>query len=586
MINDEAEPSKGLRDIRAGLDAWDMWEAMSDPERCEVILTNYAARDWFTLDNLPVLATFRHDPIAWGRIKAIGAEIGVRGWDLEKAADAWLAAHRNGDIPAVYHTPTVAAPPLVPPLPAHSVIHPELAEGAAPWLEAYCEHSRKWAPRAANGFHQAIGLWVLSTISARRVCVHLGKPHFPMLFIALIAPSTLYTKTTTAHVGRKGITDAGCKFLLTPDRITPQALIRRMSGKVEEDYGTLDEVEQAIRRRDLAFAGQRGWYYEEWGMLLHQIRRQDSVMTEFHGMLKVLDDASEDFSNETILRGLEYVKDPALALLASATPADLAPFMRPGNPWWRDGFWARFAFVTPRADEQPSLADLPRGLDTLPSELIASLHTWHEALGIPKYTVEGIFDKKGNATGTWKGTRLPFTPHVLAIPDDVLAAYRAYNKALVGMVIDGTVSADLSACYGRYHDKALRIATLLASLANSPQIQLMHWAYAQQVVESWRAMLHHLIQAAAESEPMSREQAWEEKIEHILSTAGAMTARNIQRQLFRCTAQDLQRLLASMVNIGRIVAIPKGKTTLYMVPMDAPPEEQTSGAEKNDDVPF
>jgi Protein of unknown function (DUF3987) len=499
---------------------------------------------------------------------------------VDQPVQQYMQEHRNGHGPAVLHMP------LTPALPEEALLHPELAEGAAPWLDAYCEHSRTWAPRAAQGFHQAIGLWVLSTISARRVCVHLGKPHFPMLFIALIAPSTLYTKTTTAHVGRKGITDAGCKFLLTPDRITPQALIRRMSGKIEDDYGNLDEDEQNIRRRDLAFAGQRGWYYEEWGTLLHQIRRQDSVMTEFHGMLKVLDDASDDFSNETILRGLEYVKDPALALLASATPADLAPFMRPGNPWWRDGFWARFAFVTPLIDEKPSLADLPRGLDALPSELVVSLHAWHKQLGIPEFSVEGVFDHKGNSTGTWKGKRAAFQPQVLTIPDDVLGAYRSYNKALMSMVINGTVSPDLSGCYGRYHDKALRIATLLASFNNSSSIQFMHWAYAQQVVESWRAMLHNLLQTAAESEPMSREQMWEEKIEQLLSSRGAMTARELQQQMFRCTSQDLQRLLASMVNIGRIVAIPKGKTALYMVPMDAPPAEQENAKEENDDVPF
>lgn len=587
MADDTTQHSREYLRLKASLDADEMWEGMSDEERRQVILRTYAAEQWYDPEPLALIATLYPDKDAWGKAKQIFTSIGGNRFDLEQAVKQYLDRHENGRAPVISRVRQASTEPsLMPPLPEEACLHPELAEGAAPWLDAYCDHSRIWAPRAADGFHQAIGLWMLSTISARRVCVHLGKPQFPMLFLALVAPSTLYTKTTTAHVGRRAITDAGCKFLLTPDRITPQALIRRMSGKVDDDYGDLDVQEQEVRRRDLAFAGQRGWYYEEWGTLLHQIRRQDSVMTEFHGMLKVLDDASDDFSNETILRGLEYVKDPALALLASATPADLAPFMRPGNPWWRDGFWARFAFITPRRDEKPSLADLPRGLDALPSELISTLHSWHTRLGIPDYDVEPIFDAKKNATGRWKGTRAPFQPQVLAIPDDVLSAYRTYNKALVGMVIDGTVSADLSGCYGRYHDKALRIATLLASMSNAPRLHLMHWAYAQQVVESWRAMLHHLLQTAAESEPMSREQAWEERVEQLLSSHGPMTARDLQRQLFRCTAQDLQRLLASMTTIGRIFTIPKGKTMLYMVPMDAPPEQESSIEEKNDDVPF
>lgn len=481
----------------------------------------------------------------------------------------------------------VPPPPLTPPLPPQAQHHPELAEGAAPWLDAYLVHSRTWAPRAAQGFHMALGLWVLSTIAARRICVHLGAPKFPMLFLALVAPSSLYTKTTTAHIGRKALTDAGCGFLLTPDRITPQALIRRMSGKVEDDYGDLDATEQAIRRRDLAFAGQRGWYYEEWGTMLHQIRRSDSVMAEFHGMLKVLDDGSDDFSNETILRGLEYVKDPSLALMGSATPADLAPFMRPGTPWWRDGFWARFAFITPSEAESPSLARQPRGLDAMPSALITALHTWHLRLGIPGYTVEQVLDQKRKPTGRWKGKRAVFPPQVLAVPDDVLDAYQAYNDALMTLVIQGVVGPDLSACYARYHEKALRIALLLASLSESPRLELRHWVYAQAVVETWRAMLHTLLKTAAESEPISKEQAWEERIEALLGEAGAMTSRELQRKRFRCTSYELQRLLASMVNVGRIVAVPKGKTLLYMLPLDAPPDlEDVEDTPMEDDVPF
>jgi Protein of unknown function (DUF3987) len=498
--------------------------------------------------------------------------------------EAWVRARRDLFWPDVHKAisddpdelplilPAVP-PPLAPPLPQEAYLHPRHAEGAAPWLEAYCEHSRIFAPRAAQGFHQAIGLWLLSTISARRICVELGTRKYPMLFLALIAPSTLYTKSTAAHIARKSIRQTGCRFFLTPDRITPQALVRQMSGRVSEDYGSLDALEQELRRRDLAFAGQRGWYYEEWGMLLHQMRRHDSVMSEFHGLLRVLDDGTEDYSNETIMRGLERVTDPSLALLASATPSDLAPFMRPGTAWWRDGFWPRFAFITPMADEQPSLAPQPRGTDDLPPALVIALHTWHEHLGIPDFQVAAAVDGKGKPTGQWKGERSDFQPHVLDISNDALEAYQVYNQALLHLVVEHKVETDLTACYGRYHEKALRIALLLASVQGSDVIELSHWAYAQKVVESWRVMLHHLLIVAADSEPMSREQIWEDKIESLLNSCGALTARDIQRHLFRCTSQELQRLLASMVSIGRIVAVPKGKTTLYMLPKDAAPDD-------------
>ena|SRR5215475_15476569 len=37
-----------------------------------------------------------------------------------------------------------------------------LAAIASPWLDSYVDFSRKWAPEAHDGFHEACGLWVLS----------------------------------------------------------------------------------------------------------------------------------------------------------------------------------------------------------------------------------------------------------------------------------------------------------------------------------------------------------------------------------------------------------------------------------------
>ena len=540
----------------------------------EQLYTRQAHKEsWFDDTIAEKMAVFLDDPRRMGPLLIVAKEIGIDTYQLRKC---WQL-YSNGYVHAPT-TPTDKATEhdidLAPELPTEAKLSPSVADGAAQWLEAYCIHSRYWAPRAAQGFHQAVGLWMLSTIAARRICVHLGKPEFPMLFIAMVAPSTLYTKTTTAHIARRGLRQAGCQFLLTPDRITPQALVRRMSGRVDDDYGALDDDQRDERRRDMAFAGQRGWYYEEWGGMLNQIRRQDSAMAEFHGTLRVLDDGTDDFSNETIMRGLEAVVDPSLALLCSATPADLAPYMRPGTPWWRDGFWPRFAFVAPRKDETPSLADQPPGLDSLPATLIMALQDWHQRLGEPPCTIVPILDGDGKTTGKWKTQRPHFRPTVLDIPRAVLAAYNTYAKALLSLVIQGKVSTDFSGCYGRFHAKALRVAMLLASLDGCAKIEMRHWAYGQQVAESWRNMLHHLVAIAADSEPLTREQVWEERIERLLMEHGPMTAREMQRHLFRCTSHDLKNLLGAMLAIGRIVMIPKGKTALYAVPLDAPPDQE------------
>jgi hypothetical protein len=469
--------------------------------------------------------------------------------------------------------------PLYPPLPQAARVPALPVAEVAPWLAAYCHYSQQWSPRAAQGFHEAIGLWILSTIAARRLCVEMGSPIYPVLFLALVARSTLYAKTTTAKLGRDLIIRAGCQHLLASDRSTPQALLRSMSGRVALDYGSRSEEDQAAVRNRLAFAAQRGWYFEEWGGLLQQMTRRDSPMAEFHGLLRVLDDGYESFSSETIQRGLEYVKSPYLALLASATPHDLTFFMKPGSPWWHDGFWPRFALIVPTEEDIPRMTRRPSGAARPPGALVEPLHSWHTRLGIPSVHVEPLSDAKGKLTGEWTAASTPLPCHALGMADDVLEAYHRYNESLLQLVINGDAATDLEASYGRLHDKALRISMLLTSFAGEETITLPIWAYAQEVTERWRVMLHTVIATIAGSQPLTREEELEQKIEHLLATEGPKTGRELQQRL-HVASRDCALLLASMVKLERLVLWQQGKATYYGLPIDAPQEEREQNEEK------
>ena len=46
------------------------------------------------------------------------------------------------------------------------------------WFEDYIDFSKRWSPRAYEGFHPASALFLLSTIASRRVSPHLGKQRF------------------------------------------------------------------------------------------------------------------------------------------------------------------------------------------------------------------------------------------------------------------------------------------------------------------------------------------------------------------------------------------------------------------------
>ena len=519
---------------------------------------------WFDPVTLAALKIVRSDEAEWGTIEAYAKRQGINPWTLRKAVEA-LEPTSNGhvSIPALPRNP----PPLAPPLPRAAVLPPVARADVAPWLHAYCQYSAQWSPRAAHGFHEAIGLWVLSTIAARRICVEMGTPVYPVLFLSLVARSTLYAKTTTAKLGRNILLRAGCQHFLAADRSTPQALLRSMSGRVPMHYGSSNEEEQTIIQNRLAFAAQRGWYFEEWGGLLQQMTRRDSPMAEFHGLLRVLDDGYESFSSDTIQRGLEYVNSPYLALLASATPHDLAYFMKPGSPWWHDGFWPRFAVIVPTPGELPSMARRPDGAACPAGSLIEPLHTWHRRLGIPAVAVEAVSDAKGKLTGEWGATVDALPCQALTVASETLEAYHVYNESLLQLIINGDAVADLEASYGRFHDKAMRVAMLAASLAGKTTITLPYWTYGQHVAESWRLMLHAAIETIAGSQATTREEEVEQKIESILAAEGPHTGRDLQRRI-HMGSRDLNILLASMVKLERLVVGQRGKTTTYALAGD------------------
>lgn len=499
--------------------------------------------------------------------------------DWVKRRHAEILTASNGVPPDLLRSARHTPPPLVPPLPASAELHPELAEGAAPWLDAYCEYSQKWAPRAASGFHEAVGLWVLSTVAARRVCVAFGKAIFPVLFINLAAESTIYTKSTAVTQGETLLRHAGLDFLLSPNHTTPQALIRSMHGRVSTEYETLEEEEKERLHKRLAFSGQRGWYYAEWGGMLQQMHRSDSPMAMFHELLRRLDDDEPDFSSETIQRGLEFVAHPYLSLLTSSTPHDLAPFMTQGGRWWHDGFWPRFAFIVP--DGPPVTTRRPQGRGVPPSALVAALHTWHTSLGMPTIEVESVRDKHDRATGDFRIHRGEFPCQTLTVEQDAEDAYNAYGDAMWTQ----DIPRDLIPSYARLPDKALRIATLLASLQAQTTVKLCHWTRAQHIAEGWRAMLHRVLTMMGETGHVSKDAQSEEQIEMFLAQEGPQSMRGIQRRTHLDSA-TLKRLVQGMEFTGRVGSRKHGRSVYVFVPQDEDVPTHEDEKEEQNDIPF
>lgn len=462
-----------------------------------------------------------------------------------------------------------AAPPDLaecPPLPAAAQLDPGLAAGAAPWLDAYIEFSRAWAPRAFDDFHEAVGLWVLSTVAARRVVTHLGPPRFTNIYIANVARSSIWTKTTAAAIGGDVLAEAGLRFLLAPDECTPQAYVVAAANTGRSDWDRLSPEQDAQARLDIGFAGQRGWAYDEFGMKVDAMMRDNGPMAEFRGLLRRLDDCPDRYEYVTMGRGSAVMDRPYLALLASLTPADLVRHARAGGPLWQDGFWARFAFVAPPVDAIPALGRFPPGRRTPPPDLVQGLREWHEWLGVPEVIVtERTGEDPKVKTKEWDVFVNRPEPRECTLGAGVEDAFYRYHDALTQLITEGG-NPDWDGNYSRFAEKALRVASLLASMENHGLIELRHWARGQAVAERWRAGLHHVYDAV-NSSAASPQVLTEEKILRIVRKLGQATVRDVLTYGRDLTSLACSTTMEAMAKVGVLEVVRKTRAgTLVYAP--------------------
>ena len=380
--------------------------------------------------------------------------------------------------------------PLVPPLPEGVVFAPEVGRRACQWLDQYEAYSRAVSPEGYDDFHLACGLWVLSTVAARRVYVPLSRRVYTPLAIALTARTSLFAKTTTASAAITILQRAGLAWLLGDDETTPQKLLADMAGCLPANYAELDEEQQARVKQRVAMSGQRGWYYDEFGQAISAMMRTNGPMADFSGLLRRLDDCRDSYAYSTRTYGQEVIDKPYLALLANMTPADLRAHAEQGNGFWRDGFWARFAFITPPQHAFKNASFAPQEVP-VPAPLLESLRRWHARLGVPTLSIMATADEKGKDSGHYRVERGPLPEHPCQFHHQAYCAYDRYRLALRELIARSD-NQDLDGSYTRLSDRALRIAALIASLENDGHIELPQWARAQAIAEMMRRNLHEL----------------------------------------------------------------------------------------------
>lgn len=463
---------------------------------------------------------------------------------------------------------------VVPPLPEDVILPPEASIGACKWHDRYVAFSQERSPRSFHGFHVANGWALLSTVAKRRIVLYdLGAPKYTPLFTAIVARSSIASKTEAARVFIAVLDRAGLKWMLGPDEMTPQAMIDHMKEVDFIDVKDMPEDDDTELRRKLAFAGQLGWFYEEFGEHIEAICAKNSVMAPFKGIIRRMDDCHDEYRRETISHKEQIVKDPYLSLLACMTPLDLKPYAGIDSPFWTNGFFARFAFIVPDTDEENN-ARFPKGslYEAVPDWLTNPIEEWHEKLGEKFINIEPISEKSKKGEEKLKGYQVQYGSHPAnecTLSTEAANAFYRYGDALKAIIKKEKLE-HFEGNYIRFPMMAMRIAMLCASLENNGKIEMKHWAKGQEFAEQARQGLHHLwIELNKNSFASERNKLEDEICKYIAEQKTYVSVRMLTRGKFQNhTAEELIAIIDNLINSGDLVKHPpiRGGGKYYTVP--------------------
>jgi hypothetical protein len=436
----------------------------------------------------------------WAEVVAALVEAQASGGTaaVRRTFDVLARAHRPllalvaGGLPT---TPRVQLRAACPPLLSEATAVHDTANSCGQWLDDYVAFAAAAFPMTPRSFHEAAGLFAASLAVARRMCLRVATSRiFPNLYLLYIAPSGARRKSTAMGGLQQLLETADLTHLLLPQRVTPEALIERMS------VGRVRALPSAARRaqwlREQAFAGQRGWLRDEVSALFSSMRRDfNAELLEL--VLELYDCKERAGESATVTRGDDLIERSYLSLFGAANPDTMAPHLA-NRSHWLNGLWARFALIAPGLDE-PHTWQFYREPMAVPSAITTGLRRIYTLFPEPQaQIVEPDADS---------GLSQPFVelsnvepPSGVAIELDAWTAWEAYSKATGWTMTLPDSPADLPpelhASYARLGTQLIKVAMLLAAMdaetAADIQITLAHIARAQTIVERWRGCLHRL----------------------------------------------------------------------------------------------
>jgi hypothetical protein len=435
---------------------------------------------------------------------------------------------------------------LRPPLPAYAALSDEdmrLATVGRGWLNDYVRWATRAAPASPEIFHEAMGLWLLASVSTRRVALPVsGEMIYPNLYILIVAKTSLYRKTTAMKQVRRLMEAAGMEPLRLPEDATPEALFDELSGVKPSNFDAMTDSNRADWLKGRAVAAQRTFIKDEASSIFADLRKDYKAgLAEL--LLQGYDGDGGRISKLLKARGLITLKDMCLSFLGATTPVMMAKYMT--NEEQENGFAARFAIVTPEGppvyQESGDAVGVPAALVDRVRSIFNEVLPWHNG-------------KQPVAASEYGEVISPPVMKATAEPN-AMKRLLAYRRALgFDMIEQDVVSEDKSASYSRIPTLAMKIATLLAMSETQPgQTVTIHESNALAallIAERWRESLHRLDRDTARA---TGNRTQDRLLEYLRSAGpGGATLRDISRDCRVRDQRDATDALKVLADAGLI----------------------------------
>jgi len=408
------------------------------------------------------------------------------------------------------------------------------------WLEQYMDWAGKTGNQTPMIFHQAAGLWLLSTAIGRRLYGEApwGVKLYPNLYLMLVASTTYYRKSTAYKLADQLAREA-IPHMLMPTPGSPERFQEALAGRLPTNFDKLSQQQQKRLTQAQPFAAQRGLLKDEVAGLFGTINKRD-YMTGMKDLLMELYDCPDYFDKDT-QSGLNIVENAALSILGVTTPAGLGSAVSQAD--WANGLLIRFAILTPSLDylERPAA----KFYQPPPQQLIDGLQQLHDRLPSPQPTDSGLKP-----------------PSALKLNVECWQSCQQYGDELRQMCApshDMELDERLKGVYGRLHVQAFKLSSLFAALDwldtsdDAPTVTIDHWIAGKAIAEDWRTSAHRLLEQLDRSGEAIQEKRHQDRMLRAIVGAGTngVALRSLYRNL-NFSAKQARQIAQDLVRAGLI----------------------------------